>query len=102
MGLGRIDKLQLLTQTCTKPTQGGKCIVGAHLVLGRAMGNSDTQESPQPGLGRSHHLPPYNILCDCPRGPHPNEIAKVGTLATLGHHNFARRPQIEMKHKENL
>jgi hypothetical protein len=23
MGLGRIDKLQLLTQTCTKSTQGG-------------------------------------------------------------------------------
>jgi hypothetical protein len=23
MGLGRIDKLQLLTRTCTKPTQGG-------------------------------------------------------------------------------
>jgi len=26
------------------------------LVLGRAMGNMDTQDSPQPELGRSHHL----------------------------------------------
>jgi len=42
MGLGRIDKLHLLTQACTKPTQGGSCIVGALLVLGRAMGNSDS------------------------------------------------------------
>jgi hypothetical protein len=32
-GLGRINKLQLFTRTCTKPTQGGQCIVGALLVL---------------------------------------------------------------------
>jgi len=36
------------------------------------MGNTDTQDSPRPGLGGSHHLPPYNILCDSPRSPHPN------------------------------
>jgi hypothetical protein len=41
-------------------------------VLGRATGNSDTQDSPRPGLGGSHHLPLYSILCGCPRGPHPN------------------------------
>ncbi len=72
MGLGRIDKLQLLTWTCTKPTQGGQCIIGAPLVLGRAMGNLDSQDSPRPRLGGSHHLPPYSILCGCPWGPHPN------------------------------
>jgi hypothetical protein len=27
-----------------------------------------------PNLGRSHHLPPYSILCASPRGPHPNDI----------------------------
>jgi hypothetical protein len=41
-------------------------------VLGRATGNPDTQDSPQPGLEGSHHLPPYSILCTSPRGPHPN------------------------------
>ncbi len=34
----------------------------------------DSQDSPQPGLGGSHHLPPYSILCASPRGPHPNGI----------------------------
>jgi hypothetical protein len=32
----------------------------------------DSQHSPQPGLGGSHHLPPCSILCSSPRGPHPN------------------------------
>jgi hypothetical protein len=41
-------------------------------VLGRATCNSDTQDSPRLGLGENHHLPPYSILCDSPRGPHPN------------------------------
>jgi hypothetical protein len=71
MGLGRIDKLQLLTRTCTKLTQGGWCIVGTRLVLKRATGNSNSQDSP---LGGSHHLPPYSILCASPRRPHPNGI----------------------------
>jgi len=42
------------------------------LVLRWATGNSDSQDSPQPGLGGSHHLPPYSILCASPRGSHPN------------------------------
>jgi len=32
----------------------------------------DTQDSPWPGLGGNHHLPTYSILCNSPRGPHPN------------------------------
>jgi hypothetical protein len=32
----------------------------------------DTQDSPQPKLGGSHHLPPYSILCSSPRRLHPN------------------------------
>jgi len=32
----------------------------------------DSLDSPQPGLGGSHHLPPYSILCVTPREPHPN------------------------------
>ncbi len=66
MGLGRIDKLQLPTRTCTKPTQSGQCIVEAFLVLGRATCKLDTQDSPQPRLGGSHHLPPYSIFCSSP------------------------------------
>jgi hypothetical protein len=94
MGLRRIDKLQLFTQTCTKPTQGGQCIVGALLVLGQATGNLDSQDSPRPGLGGSHHLPPYNVLCASPRGPHPNDIlsrdsqVRVPKLPKLNYYDF--------------
>jgi hypothetical protein len=42
------------------------------LVLGRATSNLDTQDSPRPRLGGSHHLPLYSILCSSPWGPHPN------------------------------
>jgi hypothetical protein len=35
----------------------------------------DSQDSPWPGLGGSHHLPPYNILCAWPRGQHPTVIS---------------------------
>ncbi len=56
------------------------------------------QDSPWLGLGGRHHLPPYSILCDSPRGPHPNgfslpglprlprgspEISPCGTSGTL-------------------
>ncbi len=74
MGLGRIDKLHSFTRACTKPTQGGYCIVGALLVLGRATGNTDTQDSSRLGLGGSHHLTPYSILCVCPQDLHPNGL----------------------------
>jgi hypothetical protein len=38
------------------------------------MGNSNSQDSPRPGLEGNHHLPPYSILCASPWGPHPNGI----------------------------
>ncbi len=41
-------------------------------MLGQATGDSDSQDSPRPRLGGSHHLPPHSILCASPRGPHPN------------------------------
>ncbi len=41
-------------------------------MLGRTTGNTDTQDSPWPGLGGSHHLPPYSILCSSRRRWHPN------------------------------
>ncbi len=48
------------------------CIVGTLLVLRQTTGNSDTQDSPWPRLGGSHHFPPYSILYASPRGPHLN------------------------------
>ncbi len=33
----------------------------------------DSLDSPRPGLGGSHHLPPYIILCSSPRGLHLND-----------------------------
>ncbi len=36
--------------------------------------NMDSQNSPWPGLGGNHHLPPYSILCAWPWGQHPNVI----------------------------
>ncbi len=47
-------------------------------MLGQATGNTDTQDSPRPGLRGSHHLPPYSILCDSPRGLHPNDFSLPG------------------------
>jgi hypothetical protein len=70
MGLGRIDKLQSFTRTCTKPTQSGLCIVGALLVLGRAIGNLNTQDSPRPKLGGNHHLPPLQYTLRLFHGGH--------------------------------
>ncbi len=114
MGLRRVDKLHSLTRACTQPTQSGQCIVGAPLVLGRVTGNTDTLDSPRLGLGRSHHLPPYSILCGLPRSLHPNgfslprlpsgnlEIAPVRTLATLEPHNFVSRPWNTMRSKAKM
>ncbi len=100
------------------------CIIGALLVLGRATGKFGLTRLTTTRTWGSHHLPPYSILCGCPRGPHPNgilsqdsqvgvskllklglpsgspKIAKVGTPVILGPHNFAYRPPIEMNLKE--
>jgi hypothetical protein len=47
-------------------------------VLGRATGNTDTQDSPRPELGGRHHLPPYSILYGWPRSLHPNGFSLPG------------------------
>ncbi len=112
MGLGRVDKFQLLTQGCTKSTQGGQCIVGAPLVLGRTIDNMDTQDSPWPRLGGSHHFLFYSILCDyrahiqmvfCPG------IAKWESRNRpswdshdFGAHEFTSKPSIEMNSEAKL
>jgi hypothetical protein len=40
---------------------------GTPLGVGTCHGHLDTQDSPRPGLGLSHHLTPYSILCVTPR-----------------------------------
>jgi hypothetical protein len=51
-------------------------IVSSHsetpLGVGTSHGHLDSLDSPRPELGVSHHLPPYSILCVCPRRLHPN------------------------------
>ncbi len=54
-------------------------------------GHSDTQNSPPPGLGGSHHLPPYIILCASPQGSHPN-----GFLSQDSHLGVPKFPQLRL------
>ncbi len=42
-------------------------------MLGLTRGNLDSLDSPRPGLGGSHHLPPYIILCSSAQRLHPND-----------------------------
>jgi hypothetical protein len=64
-----------------------------HLVLGQATANSDSQDTPRPGLGRCHHHTPYSILCVTPRRGHPNGflsrdsqsgVPKLSRIGVLG------------------
>jgi hypothetical protein len=41
-------------------------------MLRQATSNTDSLDSPQPGLEGSHHLPPYSILYASPQHLHPN------------------------------
>ncbi len=47
--------------------------LGTPLSVGTSHQHFDTQDSPRPGLGGSHHLPPYSILYSSPRRLHPND-----------------------------
>jgi hypothetical protein len=54
------------------------------LVLGQAMGNLDSQNSPWRGL-EGNHLPPYSILYTSPQGSHPNGfLSRLGLLQLWG------------------
>jgi hypothetical protein len=46
--------------------------LGTPLGVGISHGHFDTLDSPRPGLGGSHHLPPYSIICVTLQEPHPN------------------------------
>ncbi len=52
--------------------------------VGTSHGHFGLLDSPRPGLGGSHHLPPYSILCSSPPRLHPNgsfsRDSQVGVL----------------------
>jgi hypothetical protein len=79
---------------------------GTPLGVGTSHGHFGPQDTPWPGLGGSHHLPPYSILCATPPRLHPNgsfsRDSQVGVLklsrnchgwspGTLGAHNSRLR-----------
>ncbi len=71
--------------------------------------NLDSQDSPRPELGGSHHLTlclstkPTSKWLFVPGLPSGSlEIAKIRTLATLDPHNFVCRPPIMMRFEAKL
>jgi hypothetical protein len=46
--------------------------------------NSDSHDTPRPGLGRCHHHPPYSILCASPPHLHPNGTFFLESRNCLG------------------
>ncbi len=80
-------------------------------------GHFGPRDTPRPGLGGSHHLPPYSILCAMFLGLHPNGFfsrdSQVGVPklsrncpgwnpGTLGAHNSQLRSLIATRSKPNL
>jgi hypothetical protein len=63
---------------------------GSTLVLGQATGNTDSLDSPQPGLRGSHQLPPYSIICVCPRDLHPNGFLSRDSSLKLSRFGLSR------------
>jgi hypothetical protein len=66
-GLGRLTSKSIIHADLHNPN---KKLVSAELehfwCMDESWANTDSQDSPRPGLGGSHHLPPYNILCAWP------------------------------------
>ncbi len=90
---------------------------GTPLDVGTSHGHFDTQDSPRPGIGGSHQLPPYSILCNAPRRLHPNgsfsQDSQVGvpnlsrncpswSPGTLGAHNSRLQSPVVMRSKPKL
>jgi len=80
MGLGQAKRCLIIHMNLYKPNSK---LVNAELehfwCTDEPRANTNSQDSPQPGLGGSHHLPPYNILCAWPWDQHPNVILSWGS-----------------------
>ncbi len=79
----RDQKIKLESASKHQP-QEGQFAFGTPLGVGTSHKHFDTQDSPRPGFGGSHHLPPYSILYNAPRGLHLNgsfsRDSQVGVL----------------------
>ncbi len=76
--------------------------------------NSNSHDTPWPGLGRCHHHPPYSILCASLPHLHSNgtfsrdsqsgvlKLSRFWTPGTLGHHSFSPRPPTGTRSQPNL
>jgi hypothetical protein len=73
MGLGRVTSFSI-THSNLHPTNHKlvSSISGAPLVLGRTTGDFELTRLTTAWTRRSHHLPPYSILCVTPSHLHPN------------------------------
>ncbi len=90
---------------------------GTPLGVGTSHEHFGPLHTPRPGLGGSHHLPPYNILCNAPPRLHPNgsfsRDSQVGvpklsrncpewSPGTLGAHNSRLQSLIATRSKPKL
>ncbi len=75
MGLGIVTSKSITLADLHKPNNK---LVSAYLehfwCTNEPWANTNSQDSPLPGLEGSRHLPPYSILCAWPWGQHPNVI----------------------------
>jgi hypothetical protein len=75
MGLGQETSGSIIQANLHKPNNK---LVNAQLehfwCTDEPQTNTYSQDSPQPGLGGSHHIPPYNMFFSWPRDQHPNVI----------------------------
>ncbi len=75
MGLGWGTSFSYLFKpTSSQPTSWLDHILEHPWCLDKPWTTLDSQNSPQPGLGGSHHLPPYSILYVFPRHLHSNDF----------------------------
>jgi hypothetical protein len=93
LGLGRVTSLIHLLEPASKPTAKWLVHIPKHLGARTSPGNMDSLDSSRPGLGGSHHLPPYSILCASSRHLHPNgflsqdsqgRVSKLSRFGLLG------------------
>ncbi len=73
MGLGRVTSFgYLLKPASNQPTSWLVHILEHLWCQDKPRATLDSQDSPWPGFGGSHQLPPYSILCVSLRQLHPN------------------------------
>jgi hypothetical protein len=90
------DYLSLCESASKNQPQEVSLVFETPLGVGTSHGHLNTQDSPRPRLGGSHHLPPYSILCNSQWRLHPNGTNSwdsrngVPKLSRLDSRNFGR------------